>query len=930
MRFYTIKLLFTTLSVVTLSINSFGQGCPNANFSMNNFTNWLGFTGSFAAPSTTPGIVAGRHTIISTAGTDPNTGGGLPMLPPGSTYSCRLGNNSTGAEAEVIKYTLNVNPNNALLIYKFAAVLENPTGHGPTEQPKFEVRLLLANGTIITNPCSQYDVYGGQPGQGFQTTGTVTWMPWKTVALNLQPYIGQTIQVEYTTKDCSLSGHFGYAYVSAQCYPLTLNVNYCLGANNVVVSAPTGFQNYLWQNNSTNQSYNITNPVYGQTVSCTMTTFSNLNNCQVTISTQVYPTEFESGFTADTVCVNTPTHFTDTSSVNVGNTITGRVWNFGDGSTGSVQANPNHTYTTSGTFLVRLILTSNDNCKDTVFQSVYVKPQPALDFTATDACLGDTSYFVNQSQDTLSPTYTWFLSNGQPMVADTNAQYLYPNLGSYNIILFATNSLGCSASLTKVHTVHDKPVVSAGPDIDICAGVPMLLHGQGALTYTWDNNVTDSVLFTPLATGDYHMVGTDIYGCFDLDTVHISLYTVPIVDAGIDQEVCDGTDVLFSASGADTYSWSNGVVDSVQFTPTVGITTYYVTGFGANNCQSTDSLVLIVNASPIVQAGNDTIICIGESMTLSGTGASNYVWDNNVTNGVAFIPTATLTYTVVGTTAEGCTGTDQRTVTIEPRINPSFSSDVIEGCVPLDVLFANTSTGTPYVQSTWNLGDGNSSSLATNVANTYQAAGCYDVSLTLKSALGCQWDTTIIDYICVYPNPVASFTPNPGILSEIDPVTTMSNTSLGAVTYEWDFQDGSAVSTEFNPEHTFPTSPVQNYVVQLMAISDKGCKDSITKNVLMTEGNLYFVPNAFTPDEDEFNPTFQPIFTSGFDPYDFNMKIYNRWGEIIFESNSHTTGWDGTYHGKLVREGIYNWTIEFKKAKTDERKIIYGHVTIMK
>jgi gliding motility-associated-like protein len=337
-----------------------------------------------------------------------------------------------------------------------------------------------------------------------------------------------------------------------------------------------------------------------------------------------------------------------------------------------------------------------------------------------------------------------------------------------------------------------------------------------------------------------------------------------------------------------------------------------------------------VNASPIVQAGNDTIICIGESMTLIGTGASNYVWDNNVTNGVAFIPTATLTYTVVGTTAEGCTGTDQRTVTLEPRINPSFSSDVIEGCVPLDVLFTNSSTGTPYVQSTWNLGDGNSSSLATNVANTYQAAGCYDVSLTLKSALGCQWDTTIIDYICVYPNPVASFTPNPGILSEIDPVTTMSNTSLGAVTYEWDFQDGSAVSTEFNPEHTFPTSPVQNYVVQLMAISDKGCKDSITKNVLMTEGNLYFVPNAFTPDEDEFNPTFQPIFTSGFDPYDFNMKIYNRWGEVIFESNSHTAGWDGTYHGKLVREGIYNWTIEFKKAKTDERKIIYGHVTIMK
>ncbi|MGB1508085.1 MAG: gliding motility-associated C-terminal domain-containing protein, partial [Crocinitomicaceae bacterium] len=84
------------------------------------------------------------------------------------------------------------------------------------------------------------------------------------------------------------------------------------------------------------------------------------------------------------------------------------------------------------------------------------------------------------------------------------------------------------------------------------------------------------------------------------------------------------------------------------------------------------------------------------------------------------------------------------------------------------------------------------------------------------------------------------------------------------------------------------------------------------------------------PDGDEFNQIFQPVFTSGFDPYDFNLKIYNRWGQLVFESNDNNQGWDGTYGGELVQDGLYTWKIEFKSISNDERFIHTGHVNLLK
>ncbi len=116
----------------------------------------------------------------------------------------------------------------------------------------------------------------------------------------------------------------------------------------------------------------------------------------------------------------------------------------------------------------------------------------------------------------------------------------------------------------------------------------------------------------------------------------------------------------------------------------------------------------------------------------------------------------------------------------------------------------------------------------------------------------------------------------------------------------------------------------------LIVTSSLGCIDSAFTSISIPEELLYFVPNTFTPDGDLKNNSFQPIFTSGFDPYNFKMLIFNRWGEILFETNNALIGWDGTYNGSYVQDGVYIWEIEFKAKDIDKKYFLSGHVNLIR
>ncbi|NBY41065.1 MAG: hypothetical protein EBQ66_09300 [Flavobacteriia bacterium] len=253
--------------------------------------------------------------------------------PPGHNASVKLGNAISGAQAEELVYTINVTPQSNLFVYKYAVVLQNP-GHTAPQQPKFETEILNAAGMPIGGGCGTYTVYGGQPGQNFQSCGMNTWLPWTTVGLDLTPYMGQTIQIKFTTWDCAQGGHYGYAYIAAQCLALAIDVDFCGGTQPLTLTAPTGFQSYQWQpGNLSGQQVVIANPNINQVYTCTMTTYSNQGTCSVNLNVQASPTLVQSSFVYAASCQNTPIQFQSTStlSCNSPSVTLQNTWNFGNG-----------------------------------------------------------------------------------------------------------------------------------------------------------------------------------------------------------------------------------------------------------------------------------------------------------------------------------------------------------------------------------------------------------------------------------------------------------------------------------------------------------------------------------------------------------------------------------------------------------------------
>jgi gliding motility-associated-like protein len=266
------------------------------------------------------------------------------------------------------------------------------------------------------------------------------------------------------------------------------------------------------------------------------------------------------------------------------------------------------------------------------------------------------------------------------------------------------------------------------------------------------------------------------------------------------------------------------------------------------------------------------------------------------------------------------------TISIVPSAPPSFIADNLSGCNPLPVNFS-TVNPIPGANYTWYW---NNTEIGTgaNYSHILDASGYHDITLEYELS-SCSETTTYDDYIFMENDPIASFTFNPAVISsEIEEINFV-NSSLGAVGYLWDFGDNSS-STVQNTSHTY-TGASDNILVSLTASTPLGCFDIYEMTIVVLSEAIFYIPNTFTPDEDEHNQLWRPIFTSGFDIYSFNLEIYNRWGEIIWETNNASFGWDGTYgkDGLKVPSGIYNWTIRYGSKINDDTNEVSGHVNVL-
>lgn len=584
------------------------------------------------------------------------------------------------------------------------------------------------------------------------------------------------------------------------------------------------------------------------------------------------------------------------------------------------QTGTNATGLCPGTYHV--IVTSGIGCEDTATVTITGLTPSSLSVNDTTICTGQ-----NTTLTAITPisggTYLW--SPGGQTTASITVSPV--STTSYS----CTYSIpGCSATATGTVTVTPSLVIDAGNDLSICSGTPATLSASGADNYFWDNGLGlgSNHTVSPASTTTYIVYGSNTAGCTGSDTVTVNVLTLPTVNAGADQQFCPGTSTTLTASGdAASYHWDQGVTDGISFTPTTS-NTYTVTGTGTNGCQKSDQVQITLFDLPTVNAGPDVNACTGNEITLNATGnAVSYTWDQGVSNGVPFIPSNSGVYQVSGTSADGCISTDSLEVTVTNAPALNVTADITSGCAPLDVTFTADPAGISNVQ--WTFSDGTSMNGGNSISKTITSAGCMDVSLTADFG-GCTLTGTFPGIVCTDAAPNASFTPSQTTISEGDSQVSFFNNSTGAVSYLWQFGDYD-FSTELSPVHDYAISGQGNYRVVLTAVSSNGCVDSTFALITVEDPLIYYVPNAFTPDGDEFNNTFQPVFTAGFDPNDYTLSIFNRWGETLYVSHDPAAGWDGTYAGQgLVKEGTYVWRIEFKTRKNDVRTIVNGHLVLIR
>jgi gliding motility-associated-like protein len=670
----------------------------------------------------------------------------------------------------------------------------------------------------------------------------------------------------------------------------------CLGASATLSGA--GASTYTWNNSVINAIAFSPSATATYTVSGT-----DANGCvntdQVIVTVNALP--LVNAGLDQTICIGAQVTLSGAGA----NTYT---WN--NGVTNAVAFAPaaTTTYTVTGTDL--------NGCQNTDQLSVTVNSLPIVNAGADLAvCAGGSVTLTGSGAN----TYSWNNSVTNGVVFTPSATATYTVTG--------TDANGCQNTDQVIVTVNPLPLVDAGSDKTICDGATVTLTATGAATYTWTPLVTNGTAFIPsVGNTTYSVSGTDANGCINTDQVLVTVNSLPTINAGIDQAICFNDAATLSATGGTIYNWSNSIIDGTPFTP-VATATYTVTGTDANGCVNTDQVVVTVNPLPIVNAGPDVTVCEGLAVTVSGSGAVNYTWNNGVLNGVPFTPTSSGAYTVTGTDANGCEDTDQLSVTVSPTPAVSFAASATEGCVPLDVTFINT--GTVGVDCNWTISNGTALSGCGPVGTVFNAGGCSDVTLTVTSNDGCIGSQTIANMICVEELPIASFTAVPSNYSMNDSEVEFQNGSTGATSYVWTFGQNLGTSTQVDPTFDFSGNS-SNQEVELIALTPLGCADTAYAIVEYLDDIILYVPNSFTPDGDMYNQSFEPVFTSGFDPYNFSMYIFNRWGELIFETHNAEIGWDGTYGGKYVQDGTYTWKIEFKPKNTDDKMVRYGHVTIVR
>jgi gliding motility-associated-like protein len=654
---------------------------------------------------------------------------------------------------------------------------------------------------------------------------------------------------------------------------------------------------------------------------------------------------------ATTICVGNTTTISS-------NGTSGGAWSSSNNSIATVDANGVVTGVNPGTVTINYQVTSSNCGGSTDNETLTITVSSTADAGTlssnnTTICVGGTSSIST----TGNPGGSWTSSDNNVVTIDANGLVTGISSGMVTIT-YTVNSSNCggtseSSTISITVTPGSNAGVISGVN-SLCEGETTTINTNGDLGGTWSSSNTNIAtinsvgLVTAISSGivtlTYTVSSANCSGLSDVATYTLTINEGP--NAGILSGLnglCQGGSTTITSNGDIGGNWTssnpnvvnvnpNGEVIAVA--PGLATITYTVsaTSVGCSNSlpSSTSSINIVVNPTPTVSVNNATI-CPGASANLIATpsvngGTFNWTPGGQTSNSILVSPSLNTTYNVVYS-INGCSSSPaSAVVTINQIISVSFTANQTSGCVPLTIQF--NSVGSNLTDCVWSFG-GVETANGCAVTHTFDSPGCFDVILT-SNQNGCSTSSTQTSFICVEDQPISSFSVSPTTFSESSDLVNFSNNSIGASSYIWSFGDGQNSNLE-NPSH-FYLNTTNGIIVQLIAFSDSGCSDTSVVSIPYQEGETFYVPNSFTPDEDEHNQVFVPVFTSGFDPYNFQMLIFDRWGELVFESNDSKIGWDGTngLNGHKFQDGTYTWKISFKNLYNDKRKSVVGHVTLIR
>jgi hypothetical protein len=397
--------------------------------------------------------------------------------------------------------------------------------------------------------------------------------------------------------------------------------------------------------------------------------------------------------------------------------------------------------------------TPNPLCSSTFDLEVLALPTVVATANFSSVCAGDSVIFTGSGADSL---FVW--DNG---VIDS-VSFSVASTMDYTVTGY--DSTGCAnTAIVNVAAIALPTVVATVDFSTVCAGDSVIFTGSGADSlFAWDNGVMDSVSFSVASTMDYTVTGYDSTGCFNTAVINVATIALPVLVATSDFDgVCPGDSIVLTGLGADSLMvWDNGVIDSVSFIP-ASTMDYTLTGYDSTGCSNTTIITVEVFTIPTVSTMADFSVCDGESITLNGSGAdSTFTWDNSVMDGVSFVPTSTMGYTVTGYDSTGCSNTAIVNVTVNPNPTATFvDTDEIFGT---DGSIVSTTVGgtAPYTYDWDNDGTGDfddAADLTGVVSGTYtvvimDANGCtYTETMTIDSQLSIG-EIEGLEF-SIYPNP---------------------------------------------------------------------------------------------------------------------------------------------------------------------------------